>query len=51
MSIDRKGVTDFTREAHAHSIRCLDFEDEQSFEEATRGLIAPVPEGDRKSVV
>ncbi|MBN8869681.1 MAG: MBL fold metallo-hydrolase [Solirubrobacterales bacterium] len=45
MSIDRKGVTDFTREAHAHSIRCLDFEDEQSFEEATRGLIAPVPEG------
>ena len=45
MSIDRKGATDFTREAHVHDVRCLDFEDQTSFEEATRGLIAPVPEG------
>jgi alkyl sulfatase BDS1-like metallo-beta-lactamase superfamily hydrolase len=45
MSIDRKGATDFTREAHVHSVRCLDFEDETSFEEASRGFIAPNPEG------
>lgn len=45
MSIDRKGATDFTREAHVHDVRCLDFEDERSFEEAARGLIAPLPEG------
>ncbi|MBN8866910.1 MAG: MBL fold metallo-hydrolase [Solirubrobacterales bacterium] len=45
MSIDRKDVTDFTREAHVHSVRCLDFEDRASFEEASRGFIAPVPEG------
>jgi alkyl sulfatase BDS1-like metallo-beta-lactamase superfamily hydrolase len=45
MSIDRKGATDFTQEAHVHSVRCLDFEDERSFEEATKGLIAPLPEG------
>ena len=45
MSIDRKGATDFTREAHVHNIRCLDFEDETSFEEASRGFIAPIPEG------
>lgn len=45
MSTDRKGATGFTREAHVHDVRCLDFEDEQSFGEATRGLIAPPPEG------
>jgi len=45
MSIDRKGATEFTREAHVHDIRCLDFEDQTSFEEATRGLVAPIPEG------
>ena len=45
MSIDRKGATDFTREAHVHSVRCLNFEDEQFFEEAARGLISPLPEG------
>lgn len=45
MSIDRKGASDFTREAHVHDIRCLDFEDNESFEEAKRGFIAPVPDG------
>ena len=45
MSIDRKGASDFTREAHVHDIRCLDFEDNESFEEARRGFIAPVPDG------
>ena len=45
MSIDRKGATEFTTEAHVHDVRCLDFEDQASFEEASRGLIAPVPEG------
>ncbi|HRV60314.1 MAG: MBL fold metallo-hydrolase [Solirubrobacterales bacterium] len=45
MSIDRKGATDYTRDAHVHSVRCLDFEDKASFEEAKRGFIAPVPEG------
>ena len=45
MSIDRKGATGFTREAHNHGVGCLDFEDEQSFEDARRGLIAPPPEG------
>lgn len=45
MSIDRKGASEFTREAHLHSVRCLDFEDEQSFEEASRGLIAKLPTG------
>ena len=45
MSIDRKGATDFTKEAHVHSVRCLDFEDKASFEEARRGFIAPVPDG------
>ncbi len=45
MSIDRKGASDFTREAHVHDVRCLDFEDNASFEEARRGFIAPVPEG------
>jgi len=45
MSIDRKGASQYTRQAHVHSVRCLDFEDEQSFEEAGRGLIAPPPEG------
>ena len=45
MSIDRKGATEFTRQAHVHSVRCLDFEDQESFEEAGRGLIAPPPEG------
>lgn len=44
MSIDRKDATEFTRNAHEHDVRCLDFEDERSFEEATRGFIAPVPE-------
>lgn len=45
MSIDRKGATQFTREAHIHNVRCLDFEDEQSFEEASRGFVAALPEG------
>lgn len=45
MSTDRKGASEFTREAHLHSVRCLDFEDEQSFEEASRGLIAKLPTG------
>lgn len=45
MSTDRKGATEFTREAHVHDIRCLDFEDNGSFEEAARGFIAPNPEG------
>jgi alkyl sulfatase BDS1-like metallo-beta-lactamase superfamily hydrolase len=45
MSIDRKGASEFTREAHVHDVRCLDFEDNESFEEAKRGFIAPIPEG------
>ncbi len=45
MSIERKEATEFTRAAHIHSVRCLDFEDEKSFEEASRGLIARPPEG------
>ena len=45
MSTDRKGATGFTREAHVHDVRCLDFEDEESFEEASKGFIAAPPEG------
>lgn len=45
MSIDRKSATSFTRQAHAHDVRCLDFEDRTSFEEAARGFIAPPPDG------
>jgi alkyl sulfatase BDS1-like metallo-beta-lactamase superfamily hydrolase len=45
VSIDRKAATDFTREAHVHDVRCLDFEDQTSFEEALRGFIAPNPDG------
>ncbi len=45
MSTDRKGATGFTREVHDHNIRCLDFEDEESFGEASKGFIAAPPEG------
>lgn len=49
MSSERKGATRFTLEAHAHDVRHLDFEDERSFEEAARGFIAPLPEGQVES--
>jgi len=45
MSAERKGATGHTQEANRHCVRHLDFEDRQSFEEAARGFIAPLPEG------
>lgn len=41
----RKDATEFTRRANAAVLGQLPFEDTRDFEEATRGFIAPLPEG------
>lgn len=45
MATERKAATEATREVHRHRVRHLDFEDRASFEEATRGFVAPLPDG------
>jgi alkyl sulfatase BDS1-like metallo-beta-lactamase superfamily hydrolase len=42
---DRKPASEFTLAAHQEMFEQLPFEDERDFEEASRGFIAPLPEG------
>lgn len=46
--VDPRGdATDATRAANAASVAALDFGDRRDFDEAARGLIAPLPDGGR----
>ena len=42
---ERKAASEFTRQAQGRVLETLPFEDERDFEEASRGFIAPLPEG------
>ena len=42
---ERKAASDFTREANHKLLEQLPFEDERDFDEASRGFIAPLPDG------
>ena len=43
--VERKDATGHTRAHHERAHSCLPWTDERDFEEAARGLIAPLPEG------
>lgn len=42
---ERKDATEFTKQSHRRVYEALPFEDRRDFEEATRGFIAPLPDG------
>ena len=42
---ERRAASEFTRQAQGRVLETLPFEDERDFEEASRGFIAPLPEG------